>query len=337
MLPATSMLPPGLPRASIALHPTDRARRSSSRRNCRCRLWSSTRTASSMPPPPPTARFIDWQRSQPKRKRRLKATHDDFLERDSSISIRAPSTSGTRSRQRRHISMSRPAITEKSSKSAAEWTALALFQERRSAHSRARARSQGKSDCRLRRQRPRLSHRAERRSIRSLQRSEEGNYRARHRQCRQHLRCWSRGEAPWSCDTTGRAHDAAAPLPLAPPPGGTAILLSLQPRSATSFPAPGAGRSGGSEIYRIAPDGAPSRLWSSHEDLVYALGFDQHGRLIAGTGNRGHIFAINGGRRFHRPDQGERHSDHRVRRRARRRALRFQQQPGKDFCARSRL
>jgi hypothetical protein len=59
------------------------------------------------------------------------------------------------------------------------------------------------------------------------------------------------------------------------------------------FPAPGLGASGGSEIYRIAPDGAPSRLWSSHDDLVYALGFDQHGRLIAGTGNRGHIFAIN--------------------------------------------
>jgi hypothetical protein len=60
------------------------------------------------------------------------------------------------------------------------------------------------------------------------------------------------------------------------------------------FPAPGVGATGGSEIYRIAPDGAPSRLWTSHEDLVYALGFDQHGRLLAGTGNRGHIFAING-------------------------------------------
>ena len=57
---------------------------------------------------------------------------------------------------------------------------------------------------------------------------------------------------------------------------------------------PGAGAAGGSEIYRIAPDGSPSRLWSSHEDIVYALAFDQHGRLLAGTGNRGHIFAISG-------------------------------------------
>jgi sugar lactone lactonase YvrE len=60
------------------------------------------------------------------------------------------------------------------------------------------------------------------------------------------------------------------------------------------FPAPGLGATGGSEIYRIAPDGAPTHLWMSREDLVYALAFDQHGRLLAGTGNRGHMFAING-------------------------------------------
>jgi len=64
--------------------------------------------------------------------------------------------------------------------------------------------------------------------------------------------------------------------------------------SAVPFPAPGAGATGGSEIYRITPDGAPTHLWSSREDLVYALTFDQHGRLLAGTGNRGHVFAING-------------------------------------------
>ena len=37
-----------------------------------------------------------------------------------------------------------------------------------------------------------------------------------------------------------------------------------------------------------------SRLWTSRDDLVYALAFDQRGRLLAGTGNHGHIFAING-------------------------------------------
>src|SRR5207253_10653489 len=49
---------------------------------------------------------------------------------------------------------------------------------------------------------------------------------------------------------------------------------------------------GGSEIYRIAPDGSPRRMWTSREDIVYALAFDARGWLIAGTGNRGHLFAI---------------------------------------------
>ena len=51
---------------------------------------------------------------------------------------------------------------------------------------------------------------------------------------------------------------------------------------------------GGSEIYRLSPDGSPKTIWSSHEDLVYALAFDHEGRLLAGTGNRGRIFVIAG-------------------------------------------
>jgi sugar lactone lactonase YvrE len=100
-----------------------------------------------------------------------------------------------------------------------------------------------------------------------------------------------------------RAESAPAQMNLAPPAaaqnpaalGGGGITITAAPVApATVFPAPGAGLTGGSEIYRIAPDGAPSHWWGSHEDLVYALGFDQQGRLVAGTGNRGHIFAING-------------------------------------------
>ena len=64
------------------------------------------------------------------------------------------------------------------------------------------------------------------------------------------------------------------------------------------FPFPGGGSSGGSDVYRIAPDGSPSRIWSSHEDIVYALAFDSHGRLLAGTGNRGHVFSMDGGDDF---------------------------------------
>ena len=79
--------------------------------------------------------------------------------------------------------------------------------------------------------------------------------------------------------------------------GAGAPQITLGPAAGpgvSPFPAPGMGATGGSEIYRIAPDGSPMKLWTSREDLVYALGFDQRGRLLAGTGNRGHIFAING-------------------------------------------
>jgi WD40 repeat protein len=51
---------------------------------------------------------------------------------------------------------------------------------------------------------------------------------------------------------------------------------------------------GGSEIYRISPDGSPSRIWDSRDDLVYSLAFDSRGRLLAGTGNRGQIYQITG-------------------------------------------
>ena len=50
----------------------------------------------------------------------------------------------------------------------------------------------------------------------------------------------------------------------------------------------------GSEVYRISPDGSPKTIWSSREDLVYALAFDQAGRLLAGTGNKGKIYAVRG-------------------------------------------
>ena len=77
-------------------------------------------------------------------------------------------------------------------------------------------------------------------------------------------------------------------------PGMTITTTQTPPASSGPFPFPGGGASSGSDIYRIAPDGAPSRLWTSHEDIVYALAFDSHDHLLAGTGNRGHIFAIDG-------------------------------------------
>lgn len=73
-----------------------------------------------------------------------------------------------------------------------------------------------------------------------------------------------------------------APGQAAPPPPGTPMPM----------PMPVFVSATGSEIYRIAPDGSPKTLWTSREDLVYALTFDAQGRLLAGTGNKGRIYAI---------------------------------------------
>jgi WD40 repeat protein len=65
-----------------------------------------------------------------------------------------------------------------------------------------------------------------------------------------------------------------------------------QPAPPAGAPFIGSVNLGGSDVYVIAPDGSPHKLWSSHEDVVYALAFDTAGRLIAGTGNKGRIYAI---------------------------------------------
>ena len=49
---------------------------------------------------------------------------------------------------------------------------------------------------------------------------------------------------------------------------------------------------GGSEIYRIQPDGYARRVWTHPQDVVYALAFDAQGSVIAGTGNRGNVYRL---------------------------------------------
>jgi hypothetical protein len=88
---------------------------------------------------------------------------------------------------------------------------------------------------------------------------------------------------------TMAANAAANPTPQTP---GIAITTAPATPQPGPFPFPGGGASNGSDVYRIPPDGSPSRIWTSHEDIVYALAFDSHDRLLAGTGNRGHVFAI---------------------------------------------
>jgi sugar lactone lactonase YvrE len=102
----------------------------------------------------------------------------------------------------------------------------------------------------------------------------------------------------------GTSVPPASPIVSTPAPASsTAVILvgpQAGPASAAGSPAlsaapyPAVTNIGGSEIYRISADGSPKTMWSSRDDVVYALAFDQSGQLLAGTGNRGKIYAIRG-------------------------------------------
>ena len=95
------------------------------------------------------------------------------------------------------------------------------------------------------------------------------------------------------------AQPTPAPAPSSTPIATVPAQTSTSARPATPPPslAPtGSSVSGGSEIYRIEPDGAPRRVWSSAQQVVYALGFDGQGRLVAATGNQGLIYRIDSDR-----------------------------------------
>jgi sugar lactone lactonase YvrE len=73
-----------------------------------------------------------------------------------------------------------------------------------------------------------------------------------------------------------------------------AAITGKAPEPPLMLNSSGPGVPGGSEIYKISPDGSPLRIWNSHDDLVYSLAFDSQNRLVAGTGNRGQIYQIEG-------------------------------------------
>ncbi len=72
-------------------------------------------------------------------------------------------------------------------------------------------------------------------------------------------------------------------------PGGVQTVPQTIP---VTIPFAGLSATGGSEVYQIAPDGSPRRIWNSQEDVVYSLAFDRGGQLLAGTGNRGRMYVI---------------------------------------------
>ncbi len=103
---------------------------------------------------------------------------------------------------------------------------------------------------------------------------------------------------------TGTTPAPPVPVPVIPPPaapatqppgaGGVTVTLTTTPSPPLPVPPTPSSAPGGSEVYRIAPDGSPRTLWTSREHLVYTLALGADGRLLAGTGNQGRIFAIEG-------------------------------------------
>ena len=97
---------------------------------------------------------------------------------------------------------------------------------------------------------------------------------------------------------------APAPAPQAAPPAPASGAPQPQPVPVSAAPATlaapptvsraAAGVPGGSEIWRIAPDGEPRQMWSHPRALVYCLALGADGKAVAGTGNEGQIFRIDG-------------------------------------------
>ncbi len=80
-----------------------------------------------------------------------------------------------------------------------------------------------------------------------------------------------------------------APAPTQVLPG---VVVVGNARNTPVTGGPGPSIAGGSEVYRINPDGSPRKVWSNGQDIVYSIGFDAGGLPLLGTGNRGKIYRL---------------------------------------------
>jgi outer membrane protein assembly factor BamB len=90
------------------------------------------------------------------------------------------------------------------------------------------------------------------------------------------------------------AQPQAAPTPQA----NVSLQLqaqSVQPNFAFPFIS---SLTGGAEVIKISADGSPETLWSSREDLVFAMGLSSSRRILLGTGNKGTILSLDGNNVF---------------------------------------
>ena len=87
-----------------------------------------------------------------------------------------------------------------------------------------------------------------------------------------------------------KSRSGLPPLPVQGVAVATATITIVTPGSVQASSSNGL-IPDGSEIEELSPQGAPRKLWSTREDVVYALRFTPEG-LLAATGNRGRIYRI---------------------------------------------
>jgi sugar lactone lactonase YvrE len=83
-----------------------------------------------------------------------------------------------------------------------------------------------------------------------------------------------------------------APQPSPLSPGGQLPAHTAPAPPAAPAPLPPPPIAGGSEVYRIDPDGSPRRVWSDPQQIAYTIGFDAEQRPLIGTGNKGVIYRL---------------------------------------------
>ncbi len=89
----------------------------------------------------------------------------------------------------------------------------------------------------------------------------------------------------------GPVAPAPLPAPIATPaPAAGNLRERNAPPPSLGLAAPSI--AGGSDLYRIDPDGSPRKAWSNTQDIMYAIAFDRDNHPILGTGNRGKIYRI---------------------------------------------
>ena len=81
-----------------------------------------------------------------------------------------------------------------------------------------------------------------------------------------------------------------------PTSSGTPTAVAVQVRTISTPPPSVAANAtsvaGGSDLYRIGPDGSPRKIWTNARDIAYTIAIDAQGRPLVGTGNKGNVYRI---------------------------------------------